>query len=192
MSSTEFQLLRERLERLYNELRVMEEQLHPIISRLRTVLGEFLGVEAVAAPPPTPTPPTPAEAPRILVAEAPAPAAAPRPPELPPERTLLFMLLTEITKGIKLARYRDHKFVVASEPITYEGNTHDLGQEYDVVILSPSIDTQIEIDRPVEPNTPVIFANTFLNIDNMVVRRIYYKGVSPVLKGKMSIWAFKY
>jgi len=189
MSSTEFQLLRERLERLYNELRVMEEQLHPIISRLRMVLGEFLGVEAVAAPPPIPAP---AEAPRILVTEKLAPTPAPRPGVTLSERELLFMLLTEITKGIKFARYRDHKFVVASEPITYEGNAHDLGQEYDVVILSPSIDTQIEIDRPVESNTPVIFANTFLNIDNMVVRRIYYKGVSPVLKGKMSIWAFKY
>jgi hypothetical protein len=189
MTSTEFQLLRERLERLYNELRVMEEQLHPIISRLRMVVGEFLGVEAAAAQPPTPAP---AEAPRIFVTEALAPTAAPRPPELPPERTLLFMLLTEITKGIKLARYRDHKFVVASEPITYEGNVHDLGQEYDVVILSPSIDTQIEIDRPVEPYTPVIFANAYLTIDNMVIRRIYYKGISPVLKGKMSIWAFKY
>jgi hypothetical protein len=43
MSSTEFQLLRERLERLYNELRVMEEQLHPIISRLRTVVGGVSG-----------------------------------------------------------------------------------------------------------------------------------------------------
>jgi hypothetical protein len=192
MSSPEFQLLRERLERLYNELRVMEEQLHPIISRLRTAVGEFLGVEAVAAPPPTPAPPAPAEALRILVAEAPTPTAAPRPPELPPERTLLFMLLTEITRGIRLRGFRTHKFTVAPSPITFEGSLYDLGEEYDTVLIVPTIDAQIEIDKPVEVSTPVIKANTSLNLDNVKVKVIYYKGVTPGLTGDLNVWAFKY
>jgi hypothetical protein len=192
MSQADYQLLRQRLERLYSELLVIEQQLHPLVTRLRTVLGEYLGVEM--APPAAPAPEAPPhEAPaRIIVAEAPA-AEVPRPtPTVDPVRALLEQLIRVFTTGIRLARYRDHRFIVAPEPITYEGNVHDLGQEYDVVILSPSIDTQIEIDKPVEPNTPVIFANAYLTIDNMVVRRIYYKGISPALIGKMSIWAFKY
>jgi hypothetical protein len=192
MSQTDYQLLRKRLERLYSELLVIEQQLHPLVTRLRTILGEYLGVEM--APPAAPAPEAPPrEAPaRVIVTEVPA-TEVPRPaPAVDPTRALLEQLIRVFAAGIKLARYTDHRFVVAPEPITYEGNVHDLGQNYDVVILSPSIDTQIEIDKPVEPNTPVVFANTFLTIDNMIVRRIHYKGVSPVLRGKMSIWAFKY
>jgi hypothetical protein len=167
----------------------MEEQLHPIISRLRMVLGEFLGVEAAAAQPPTPSP---AEAPRILVTEEFAPTPAPRPGVTLSERELLFMLLTEIARGIRLRGYRTHKFTVAPSPITFEGSQYDLGEEYDTVLIVPTIDAQIEIDKPVEVSTPIIKANTCLNLDSVKVKVIYYKGVTPGLTGDLSVWAFKY
>jgi hypothetical protein len=172
---------------------VIEQQLHPLVTRLRTILGEYLGVEM--APPAAPAPEAPPhEAPaRIIVAEAPA-AEVPRlTPTVDPVRALLEQLIRVFTTGIRLARYREHKFVVAPELITYEGNVHDLGDEYDTVILVPTIDAQIEIDRAVDvASTPVIKAFTSLNLDSVKVRRIYYKGVTPGLTGTMNIWAFKY
>ena len=194
MSSVEFQLLRERVERLYNELRIMEEQLHPVITRLRTALGEFLGVEGVSAPP-TPAPPDEVEVTtrRIMVAEEFREMPPPTAPRQPTVQDLINLLLTTmLTKGIRIAPYSVHRFVEAPEPITFEGSSHDLGESYNALILVPTIDTQIEIDKPVETTTPVIKAQTAFNLDNIVVRKIFYKGVTPGLTGNMNIWAFRY
>jgi len=173
MSDTEFQLLRRRLENLYNELMVIEQQLHPVVTRLRMLLGEVLGVEGA---PPAPAPPI--EGPRMAVI---TPAVTPTAPE--PVRPVTV---------VQLRSYRVHKFTVAPAPITFEGADYDLGEIYNTVILQPTVDTQIEVDKPVEPTTPVVYAGTFMNLDSVEVRRIYYKGVSPVLTGRLSVWAFKY
>jgi hypothetical protein len=60
------------------------------------------------------------------------------------------------------------------------------------VILVPTIDAQIEFDRNVDVSTPVVRANTSFNANNVKVRKIYYKGVTPGQEGRMNIWAFKY
>jgi len=189
LGATDYQLARERLERIYRELLVIERQIHPIVTRVRVLLGELLGVEE-AAPPEAPEAPR-VEAARIIVAEERVEAPAPR-PGVDPTRALLESILRTLNTGVRPARYTDHRFVVAPEPITYEGNVHDLGMEYDTVLLVPTIDAQIEVDRNVEPTTPVIRAFTSLNLDGVRVRRIYYKGVTPGLTGQMNIWAFRY
>jgi hypothetical protein len=185
--STEYQVIRQRLERLYSELVEAEKLLHPAITKLRTILGEFLGVEVpAAAPPPAPPP----ERPSLAIPELARP-----PPTVARKKTaeeLLEEILAVLREGVKPARYTVHKFIVAPQPITYEGNAHDLGEDYDAVILVPTIDAQIEVDRNVDVSTPVVKAWTSLNLDNMKVRRIFYKGVTPNLQGSMNIWAFKY
>ncbi|MCS7117627.1 MAG: hypothetical protein NZ957_02425, partial [Thaumarchaeota archaeon] len=148
MSETELQLLRNRLERLYYELMEIEQQLHPIVTRIRIALGEFLGI-----PEPQPVAEAMAERPRqesrmiIVPVEAPAPAIT--------DRGATLRVPT-----VRLLSYREHWFTVAPNRITFTGADFDLGQDYDTVLLSPSIDAQIEINKPVEPTTPVIFANT--------------------------------
>jgi len=191
--SADYQLIRERLERIYRELLVIEQQIHPVVTRVRVLLGELLGVEEIAptAAPPEEPPVPRVEAARIIVAEERIEAPAPR-PAVDPTRAILESILRVLTTGVRFARYTEHKFTVAPEPITYEGNVHDLGIEYDTVLLVPTIDAQIEVDRNVEPTTPVIKAFTSLNLDGMRVRRIYYKGVTQGLTGQMNIWAFRY
>jgi hypothetical protein len=188
MSSTEFQLFRDRLNNLYLQLQEIELQLLPIVNRLRSVIGGFLEVGGVG-PEPAATPPP--ITPRIILAEE-----RPTAPPIPATATLQDLLVRLIdlleNRGIRLARYRDHKFVVAKEPVTYEGNYHDLGDVYNKVLLSPTVDAQVEVDRKVETDTPVIKAYTILTLDNMDVRTVYYKGVVPDINGKMFIWAFKY
>ena len=193
MSSVEFQLLRDRIERLYNELRIMEEQLHPVITRLRRALGEFLGVEPVTVPAPTPPPPeAEVTARRIMVAEEVREVAPPPTTRPLSMQEMMLLMLTTLAQGVRLAVYTDHKFVVSPEPISFEGTSHDLGDVYNALILVPTIDTQIELDKPVEVNTPVIKAQTAFNVEAVKVRKIFYKGVTPGLIGEMNIWAFKY
>ncbi|MEM0232577.1 MAG: hypothetical protein QXL22_01000 [Candidatus Nezhaarchaeales archaeon] len=193
MSETEYQVFRARLEKLYRDLLEIESQLHPLITRLRIAIGEFLGIsaEAPTAPPPAPTPP--AETRRMKVAEIEVAAPPPRPPTIESVLASISRLLSEVSeKGFKLRQYTDHKFIIAPEEITYEGAMHDLGLDYNAAILVPSIDARIEINKPVGDNTPVILARTALNLDNMVIREIYYKGLTPGLVGTMSIWAFRW
>jgi hypothetical protein len=189
MSQADYQLLRQRLNNLYLQLQEIELQLLPIVARLRSAIGGFLGVEGLGQ---APAPIAPPEAPgRVILAEE--RPAAPPPTATATLQDLLVRLIDLLeNRGIRLARYRDHKFVVAKEPVTYEGNYHDLGDVYNKVLLSPTIDAQVEVDRKVEPDTPVIKAYTILPLDNMDVRTVYYKGVVPDITGKMFIWAFKY
>ena len=165
--SSEYQLLRERLERLYDELGKALDELHPALARVHRVLGEFLGI-----PPEVPSPPPE----RVLVPPTVAPAAR------------IEDILADILRNLK--SFDDHIFTIAKNPIRYQGTQHDLGDYYDAAILVPSIDAQIEIDRPVQPETPVIFAQTSFNIKHRV-RTIHYKGTSQTLQGTLSIWAFR-
>ncbi|MEM2233823.1 MAG: hypothetical protein QXP81_09840 [Nitrososphaerota archaeon] len=192
--SADYQLLRERIERLYNELLVIEQQLHPLVTRLRAVLGEFLGATAA---PPTPTPPAvpKEEGPRIIIPaeEVPGvPAPVRRAATLNDVYTVLNDILSEFRKGILFRRYTRFFPTTAPNPITFEGSDYDLGADYDAAIIVPSIDAQIRINEPVQPDTPVIFANTALNLDNMIIRKIYYKGIVPNLTGTLYVFAFKF
>ncbi|MEM1944134.1 MAG: hypothetical protein QXE50_05955 [Nitrososphaerota archaeon] len=181
MTEQSYQLLRERLERIYRELTIIESQLHPLVTRLRKTLGELLAIEE--APTPVAEAPRVEERPRIDIPPAIAPLPTPPAPAAPAAPRIQL---------VEPIRYRVHKFTVAANPITFEGSNFDLGDTYDTVIVIPTVDTQIEIDKPVEPTTPAIFANTSFNLDNVAVRTIYYKGVSTVLTGRLIVWAFKY
>jgi len=173
------------LKRLYDELVEAEKMLHPAITKLRKTLESLMSFPA----PPTVTPAPPPERPTLSIPEL------ARPPVVVKKKTieeLVEELVSMLETGVKPARYTIHKFIVAPQPITYEGNAHDLGDDYDSVILVPTIDAQIEVDRNVDVSTPVIKAYTAFNLDNTKVRRIFYKGITPGLIGQMNIWAFKY
>lgn len=191
---TEYQVARALLERLYEELTIIESQLHPAISRLRSLLGELLGY-----PPPTPTAPpptpTPEEAPKIIIPETipkEAVTTTVKKATLDDILNVLLKILEQISEGVKTRRYTTHYFKISPNPITYEGSFLDLGDVFDSAIIVPTIDAQIEIDKPVETTTPIIYGNTALNLDNTKIRTIYYKGVSKTLRGTLLVWAFKY
>ncbi|MEM4154977.1 MAG: hypothetical protein QXW52_09200 [Candidatus Caldarchaeum sp.] len=179
---TEYQLLRDSLERVYRELVTIESQLHPLVTRLRQALGAFLSIEEIEpvaeAPKVEETAKIRIDVPTTMAVAPVQPAAAAR----PEPRIQL----------VEPIRYRIHKFAIAPNPITFAGSNFDLGETYDTVIIVPTIDTQIEIDKPVESTTPVIFALTSFNLDNVAVRTIYYKGVSTTLTGRLVVFAFKY
>lgn len=192
-SDAELQALRSRLEKLYEELSIIEQQLHPVVTRLRMLLGDILGI---APPPPAPPAEAPAaEAPRLIVPEA----AAPQPTAPAPQRIgledihrLLSRICEELSRGVVVRSYTKTWFFVAPAPITYEGASCDLYGEWDAVLLVPTIDAQISVNAPVEPSTPVVHANSVLNLDKVKVRTVYYKGVTPGLVGKLRVYAFKY
>lgn len=185
----QYQLLANRLRRLYDELVEAERQLHPALTRLRRALGEFLGIE------PTPIKPKPEEIkeqPTMFIPEAwvkPIPTPPPKPRVTIED--LLLQILAELRKGVVLRPYTEHKFVIAKEPITYEGNAHDLGGVYDLVIVMPTIDCKIEINKNVEEATPVIGSYTEVIFRDIPITKIYYKSVTPGLVGTMNIWAFR-
>jgi len=60
------------------------------------------------------------------------------------------------------------------------------------VLLIPTIDAQISVNAPVEPSTPVVYANSVLNLDKVKVRTVYYKGVTPGVVGRLNIYVFGY
>ena len=195
-SNAELQVLRSRLERLYEELSILEQQLHPVITRIRTILGEFLEITPHAAQM-VPVPEVPqAEVPRVIIPEAPAGVVEVR--EVVPRVTLVdvYQLLNrvyeELLAGVKIRSYTNTQFLEVPTPITYEGTSYDLRGEWDSVVLVPSIDAQISVNKPVEPTTPIIYANTALNLDHTKVRVIYYKGTTPGLTGKLLVFAFRY
>jgi hypothetical protein len=92
---------------------------------------------------------------------------------------------------VKTKPYDEHFFTVVPKPLNYTGDYFDLAKEYDLVIVSPSIDAQIEFDKPIESSTPVVAGGTALSAE-LKVKRIYFKAVSTTVEGTISIWAFRY
>jgi len=150
-------------------------------------------------------PPTPAAAP---AAAAPAPAPAGR--AVPRQRLLIPTGETGTAAGVSevvaeaaraveerpvlVARYvkelpwNGHLFDTAPGAITNKGDKYDFGREVDYVMVVPTIDTQIEFDRPVNPTTPVVSGGTAFDW-NLRVREVYYKGVSATLEGQLYVFA---
>src|SRR5579875_64902 len=64
------------------------------------------------------------------------------------------------------------------------GATTDLGRTVDFVMVSPTIDAQIEFDRDIKATTPVISGGTIFRW-NLRVRTIHHKAVSTTLTGQL-------
>src|SRR5579883_807261 len=67
------------------------------------------------------------------------------------------------------------------------GATTDLGRTVDFVMVSPTIDAQIEFDRDIKATTPVISGGTIFRW-NLRVRTIHHKAVSTTLTGQLYVW----
>src|SRR5579875_2493515 len=64
--------------------------------------------------------------------------------------------LTEyLSAGVVERPFTDHDFFGASEQLNNIGATTDLGRTVDFVMVSPTIDAQIEFDRDIKATTPV-------------------------------------
>src|SRR5579875_782039 len=83
--------------------------------------------------------------------------------------------------------FTDHDFFVASEQLNNIGATTDLGRTVDFVMVSPTIDAQIEFDRDIKATTPVISGGTIFRW-NLRVRTIHHKAVSTTLTGQLYVW----
>jgi hypothetical protein len=124
---------------------------------------------------------------------APAPPEEKRRLEIPKEIPKAIEKVVPVPPAtiVKTKPYDEHFFTVVPKPLNYTGDYFDLGKEYDLVIVIPSIDAQIEFDKPIESSTPVVAGGTALNAE-LKVRRIYFKAVSTTVEGTISIWAFRY
>jgi len=197
MSSVELQTLLAKLGHLYIELTEIERQILPIISRLRSVIGEILGAEQVrpVATPVRAEAEVHVAAPSRLIMPAERPRAAPevrRGVTLDDVYAVLVEIKEELESGLRRRPFRDHRFVRAPNPITYEGNSFDLGDTYHTAMIVPTVDAQIEINRKVEPTTPEVKAFSALNISDTAIRTIHYKSTSPELRGELLLWLLKY
>ncbi len=85
--------------------------------------------------------------------------------------------------------FDDHKFFVATQKITSTGDKVDLGREVDFVMVMPSIDAQIDFDKPITSETPVVLGGTAYSHPQKT-RIIYFKGTSSTLQGTLSVWAY--
>lgn len=92
---------------------------------------------------------------------------------------------------VKERPFDAHSFFVATQEITYKGNTTPLGQTADYVIVSPSIDAQIEFDTSIQSSTPAVAAGTqFKNPARTMA--INHKGVSTSASGQLTVWAWRW
>ncbi|MEM2941433.1 MAG: hypothetical protein QW304_07795 [Thermoproteota archaeon] len=155
------------------------------LQRLISLLESFIRPAEArpAAAPPTEAPIAPVR--RLITAAGP-----PAPPTPPPTTALEKLLNQLISEGVKTRPYDDHVFTVTEKPITFDGDKLDLGDVYDAVVLMPSVDCQIELDREIQTNTPTVFAFTAFNVEHKV-RTIHFKGTSTTVIGTLSIWAFR-
>src|SRR5579875_1625923 len=124
---------------------------------------------------------------RILPEQAAiSPQIVPAPSILTPEQFNRF--LTEYLSAAVVERpFTDHDFFVASEQLNNIGATTDLGRTVDFVMVSPTIDAQIEFDRDIKATTPVISGGTIFRW-NLRVRTIHHKAVSTTLTGQLYVW----
>lgn len=97
----------------------------------------------------------------------------------------------ETVQRVRIQGYAGHNFFVADEPLVAKGNVTELGRIVDFIMVSPSIDAQIEYDAEIKPTTPVTAGGT---IERWAIRTatVHFKAVSPTLVGTMSIWVAWY
>lgn len=136
-------------------------------------------------------------------------AVAPPPERLPPVTITTPQGRIEVTspfasvlgliyeEGIKLRPYRELLPIALTgqNGITKTGNSYDIGRYTDYIIVSPSVETRISFDKPVDDTIPPTPAGGKL-AGTIKVRKIYYKATAAVpdtsLPGELDIFALFY
>jgi hypothetical protein len=180
----EYQKIYPLLERLYDELAEAEKLLHPVLTRLREILGEFLGK----------MPPAPAPARAAVVEARKIEITAERTPrvEAPKVAVEVAPRIAEIPRVtmVKQVPFTEHLFTRVEQKIDDKERVFDLGGVYEAIIVVPEIDAYIEFDKPITDRTPPVAGGTALNAE-IYVREVHYKSAIPGMTGELSVWAFR-
>ncbi len=112
-------------------------------------------------------------------------------PALAPGATLEAILSHLSTYGIKDRPFDIIEPVTAPQPINDVGNMYDAGQVFDGWILNPSIDTKFSFTKMPSQNTPVISANSRMQIQ-VRAQRVWYLSQNSGTPGTLQLWLFRW
>jgi hypothetical protein len=164
---------------------------------LEQLLDEFIAglnrlrqrITATAAPPHPELPAAPRF--RILPEQTAVPSQIIAPPSLITPEQFNRFIGEYLSAGVIERPFSGHDFFVAAEELNNTGAQTDLGRTVDFVMVSPTIDAQIDFDRDIKATTPVVTGGTIFRW-NLRVRTIHHKAVSTTLTGQLYVWVAWY
>ena len=92
-------------------------------------------------------------------------------------------------QGVRLRPFTGHRYFIASEAVNQTANTTQIGRTVDEVLVSPTIDAQIEFDTEIANSTPTVYGGTVIRHPARTTY-VQHRAISSTLSGQLLVWAY--